>query len=60
MIPQDRQYLAVIVFAFAVLFGFERTRTLCTPRGKAIAKPDQAFGQDDGITVLALERMVPA
>jgi hypothetical protein len=42
------------------LFGFERTRALSTESAEAIATAAQAFGQEDDITVLTVQRTVPA
>jgi len=42
------------------LFGFERAAALSTEPAEAIAQAAQAFGQDDDITALTLQRMVPA
>ncbi len=42
------------------LYGFERTAALTTKPAESIAFAAQNFGQDDDITVLTLERMVPA
>jgi serine phosphatase RsbU (regulator of sigma subunit) len=38
------------------LFGFERTAALSIEPAEAIARAAQAFGQDDDITVLTIER----
>jgi len=42
------------------LFGFERTAEMSSQPANQIAKTAELFGQDDDITVLTLERMVPA
>ena len=42
------------------LFGFERTRALSTQSAEAIAAAAQAFGQEDDITVLTIQRTVAA
>ncbi len=42
------------------LFGFERTAAMSSQAAHQIAKTAELFGQDDDITVLTLERMVPA
>jgi serine phosphatase RsbU (regulator of sigma subunit) len=39
------------------LFGFERTRALSTQSAESIAAAAQAFGQEDDITVLTLQRI---
>lgn len=38
------------------MYGFERTRQISTQSAGSIAAAAQAFGQQDGITVLTLER----
>jgi hypothetical protein len=42
------------------LFGFERTAAMSSQSADQIARTAEQFGQDDDITVLTLERMVPA
>ena len=42
------------------LFGFDRTAAMSIQTANQIAKTAELFGQDDDITVLTLERMVPA
>lgn len=42
------------------LYGFERTQAICTQPANHIAKAAELFGQEDDITVLTLQRMVPA
>ena len=42
------------------LYGFERTSALSRQPAEAIAEATQAFGQDDDITVLTLQRTVTA
>jgi hypothetical protein len=42
------------------LYGFEATAALSTQTAEAIADAAQAFGQDDDITVLTLNRLAPA
>ena len=42
------------------LFGFERTRAISTQSAQAIAAAAQAFGQDDDVTVLTIQKTVPA
>lgn len=42
------------------LFGFERTASIANQPAEAIASAAQSFGQDDDITALTLQRMVPA
>jgi Stage II sporulation protein E (SpoIIE) len=42
------------------LFGFERTAAMSSQSADQIAKTAELFGQDDDITVLTLERRVPA
>ena len=42
------------------LYGFERTRAISTQSAKSIAATAQAFGQEDDITVLTLERLAIA
>lgn len=39
------------------LYGFERTRAISTQSASTIASAAQAFGQEDDITVLTLERL---
>jgi serine phosphatase RsbU (regulator of sigma subunit) len=39
------------------LFGFERTAALSSDSAEAIAQRAQAFGQDDDITVLTVDRL---
>ena len=41
------------------LFGFERTAALSVHSAESIADAAQQFGQDDDITVLTLQRIVP-
>jgi len=42
------------------LFGFERTREISTQSAHEIAAAAQAFGQEDDITVLTVQRVVTA
>jgi len=42
------------------LFGFDRTAANASLTAEAIAQQAQAFGQDDDITVLTVERAAPA
>jgi serine phosphatase RsbU (regulator of sigma subunit) len=42
------------------LYGFERTQAISTQPANHIAKTAELFGQEDDITVLTLQRMVPA
>jgi Stage II sporulation protein E (SpoIIE) len=42
------------------LFGFDRTAAISSQSADQIAKTAELFGQDDDITVLTLERRVPA
>ncbi len=42
------------------LYGFERTAALSGESADQIAKTAELFGQDDDITVLTLQKMVPA
>jgi hypothetical protein len=42
------------------LLGFERTAAISSQSAEQIAKTAELFGQDDDITVLTLERTVPA
>jgi hypothetical protein len=42
------------------LFGFERTAAISRDSAEKVAQAAQAFGQDDDITVLTLQRAVPA
>jgi hypothetical protein len=41
------------------LFGFERTADLSTQSAEKVAQAAQAFGQEDDITVLTLQRSAP-
>jgi Stage II sporulation protein E (SpoIIE) len=38
------------------LFGFERTQAMATERAEKVAEAAEAFGQEDDITVLTMER----
>jgi len=42
------------------LYGFERTRVISTQSAAGIAAAAKAFGQEDDITVLTIERLAPA
>lgn len=42
------------------LYGFERTSRLVAEKAEEIARRAKAFGQEDDITVITVERLAPA